>query len=277
MRWTFLIVILLSFIFFSVVARAEAGGEILGENGQPDLEKVRSIVSMAEMDWGKNDYIGYFDKMINLCQKLISRKGVNAADYMLFLDTASQVILKPHTTVKPHSIAFTNYERIANMLVPETLVLIQPSPESFSALRSRNTRLLMIVLSKARNAKIPNFNPNKPLFVNLAPPINPGNEPLIAGMDPAAIKNPEARAAYEKAIADNAKVAEERSEQQSIDKIIKHLVPRVEEYLVKVYSKNPLNDVELTEYMALGNFDAASSSKVIDDVHRQIGNFPEKK
>ena len=276
MRWTILVVILLFCVFISVVAQAESGGEVLGENGEPDLAKVKNIVLMAETNWQKNDYLGYFDKMTNLCQKISNRRDVSAADYMLFLENASKVVLKPYPVVQPQSDAFANYERIASMLVPETLVGIQTTPETFSALRSRNTRLLVIVLSKARAAKIVNWKP-KPAFRNIEPPINPGHQHLFAGMDPADIKNPEARAAYEKALADNDKAADERSEQMAIAQILEDTVPEAEQYLIKAYSRNPFNDAELAEYMALGGFDAKSTSKVIDEEHRQAGNTQDKK
>ena len=276
MKWTVLVVILLSYIFISTVAEAESTGAVLSEKGAPDLAKVRNIVLMAETDWQNNDYIAYFEKMTNLCQRIVNRNDISTADYMLFLENISQVVLKPHTVVQPHSIAFTNYERVANMLVLNTLDSIQMTQDTYSSLRSRNTRLLMIVLSRTRAAKIPNLNP-KPVFVNIEPPINPGHQQLIAGMDPADIKNPEARAAYEKALADNDKATDERSEQMAVDKILRHSVPRAEQYLVKVYSIKPFNDAELAEYMALGNFDASSTSKVIDEVHRQTGNTQDKK
>ena len=276
MRWTVLAFIMLAHFSSSMLARAESGADVLGDNGEPDLTKVKNIVLMAETNWQKNDYIAYFDRMTTLCQKIVYRKDVSVADYMLFLDTVSQIVLKPDKVVQPHDIAIGNYERVANMLVPETLVAIQTTPEKFTELRSRNTRLLMIVLSKARAAKIPNFK-HGTLFVDVDPPINPDDEPMLTGMDPKAIKNPAARAAYEKAIADNTKAAEEQNEQLYIQRLLDHTVPKVEQYLVKAYSKNPLNDAELAEYMALGNFDAKSTSKVIDEVHRQTGNTQEKK
>ena len=250
MRCTVLFVIVFAYFFISAVAKAESVGEFLSENGAPDLAKVKNIVLMAEADWQKKDFIAYFEKMGNLCQKLVNREEVSSADYMLFLENASQVLLKPDKVVQPHDIAITHYERVANMLVPETLFSIETTPEIFLALRSRNTRLLMIVLSKARAARIPNFK-HGTLFADVDPPINPGKELLITGMDPADIKNPAARAAYEKAITDNTKAVEEYKEQLYIERLLEHTVPKVEQYLVKAYSIKPFNDAELGEYMAL--------------------------
>ena len=206
MRFAIMIVMLHSQLCFALVTGAESKGEIPDVNAHPDLTKISAILSMAEQDWRNNDYIQYLDKVESICKKLVYRRDVNTEEYTFFLETASKMLLKSYADVKPKSLKFRGYEQVANVLLSDTLVQIQTPAERFSILRSQNTRLLMVILSRAIAQKDQNWQA-KPVFHNIDPPINPDNEPLLAGMAPSAIKNPEAKAAYEKAIAENAKPA----------------------------------------------------------------------
>jgi hypothetical protein len=67
-------------------------------------------------------------------------------------------------------------------------------------------RLQLKVLLALAEAHDPHYDWNaltNIVYVNVAPPLNKGTEPLMAGMDPQAIKDVEVRKAYEEAIAQN--------------------------------------------------------------------------
>jgi len=73
--------------------------------------------------------------------------------------------------------------------------------------RRSNTQLLCRYLGRIRKEMVPNFKP-KPAVMNVVPPIIPPGRPgqpqvFTSGMDPAAIEDPTARAAYEEAIRKN--------------------------------------------------------------------------
>ena len=67
-------------------------------------------------------------------------------------------------------------------------------------------RLQLKVLLALANARDPHYDRNastNAVYLNVAPPLSKGNEPLASGMDPEAIKDAEVRKAYEDAIAEN--------------------------------------------------------------------------
>lgn len=62
---------------------------------------------------------------------------------------------------------------------------------------------VLLALSKARDSHYDRNSPENAVFMNVAPPLSKGTEPLFSGMDPKAIKDAEVRKAYEDAIAEN--------------------------------------------------------------------------
>lgn len=76
-------------------------------------------------------------------------------------------------------------------------------------------------LSSCIKRSIPNYKP-LPVTVNVMPPVpdGSGSTVMVSGMDPEAIKDPMAKAAYLKAIAENAANATKNLEQQILEKIL---------------------------------------------------------
>ena len=77
---------------------------------------------------------------------------------------------------------------------------------SLSSLDEGSLRLQIKVLLAIQKARDPHYDPAAPeniVYLNVAPPVTPTNEGVMAGMAPSAIKDPVARKAYEEAIAAN--------------------------------------------------------------------------
>ncbi len=82
-------------------------------------------------------------------------------------------------------------------------------------------RLQLNVLLALANARDPHYDRNareNTVSLNVAPPLTNGNEPMMAGMDPKAIRDRRARKAYEDAIAENHRRAEKLKREMAISR-----------------------------------------------------------
>ena len=91
----------------------------------------------------------------------------------------------------------------------ERLVRVFPVDYSLDA------QSLAQLLGEVRGAMIPNYE-RAQVLMNVSPPITPTNGGVFSGMNPKAIHDPVARAAYEKAIAENNRRAAENKLQLDI-------------------------------------------------------------
>ncbi len=74
-------------------------------------------------------------------------------------------------------------------------------------------------------------------------------EIFVSGMSPENIKDPEVRAAYEAAIAENKRIMEKNSEQLMLRRMEEHFAPRAEKYITTIYLRPPYNLPELKQKM----------------------------
>lgn len=113
---------------------------------------------------------------------------------------------------------------------------------SFGRLRKQTAETAIAYL-KVLTARRRAIATDKKPVTNVAPP--PGTPgPVIAGMDPAAIKDPAARRAYEAAIAENDKLAATVREQSQLDAEIAALVQLAGRFIEGSYARPPARDQE---------------------------------
>ncbi len=98
---------------------------------------------------------------------------------------------------------------------------------ALSALDEGSLRLQLKVIVALAGARDPHYDRNaatNSVYRNVMPPLNKGTEPLMSGMDPKAIKDPEVRKAYEDAIAENARREEKLRQEMTISRALDHAV-----------------------------------------------------
>jgi hypothetical protein len=93
---------------------------------------------------------------------------------------------------------------------------------------------------------------NVVLEANVMPPLDNAKEGLFAGMDPEQIKDPESRAAYKKAIADNTLLSRNSLEQRSAQDQNQFHWEAARKFLIRVYGMRPTDFYELHDYLKLG-------------------------
>lgn len=110
---------------------------------------------------------------------------------------------------------------------------------------------------------------NRSFDFNDVPSLNvslPAGATGVAGMSPAQIKDPKLRAEYEDAIAANARKAEEYRRQYKLRQLDQLFSPKAEEYVVRVYSRDPANLSELKQLLEAYIDDYALREKILNEV-----------
>jgi len=98
---------------------------------------------------------------------------------------------------------------------------------TLNELDERCLRLQLKVLLTIAKARDPYYDPKastNAFYMNVMPPITKGNQPFMSGMDPNAIKDPEARKAYEDAIAENVRRGKKYEQERSLSYGVDHVV-----------------------------------------------------
>jgi hypothetical protein len=93
----------------------------------------------------------------------------------------------------------------------------------------------------------PGFNPNDFPSKQVEPPAIPGAPSLEPGADPAQIRDPVARAAYERAIAANRAKTENYRVQTQLRRIGERVYPQSEIFIRRYYKAAPADQRELNE------------------------------
>jgi hypothetical protein len=91
----------------------------------------------------------------------------------------------------------------------------------------------------------PAFDPDEAVERNVQPPPLPDGTLLQPNADPARIPDPAARAAYEKALADNRAKAERHRLQVYLHRLDERIPPRAEGFLRGAYTADPRDQAEL--------------------------------
>ncbi|MDD2710813.1 MAG: hypothetical protein PHV34_22760 [Verrucomicrobiae bacterium] len=189
-----------------------------------DLSAVSNLVEKIEASWPK-DPGSYFQKMEQVCRELANSQKLPIEKYKLFQKCALNVLKKDDSLTGTQDSLYIK-QNICIQLSEQSLVPLADrgtlNPVLFDAAKG-----LASMLRGLRKEIIPNFKLSPPPVINVFPPIRPKGEPVAAGMDPMAIKDPVARSAYQKAIEENSAKTRLLSRQRSLSDIEPILKERI--------------------------------------------------
>lgn len=131
--------------------------------------------------------------------------------------------------------------------------------------RSTKTQLWLHAWGRLEREINRNFNFNDRPFLNIAPPSETG---LPAGVSPEAIKDPALRRRYKAAIADNTKKSIEFNRQFELKYLDGILPKNAQEYLVRVYTKPPRNDLQLNNYLITYGISQPIRERILNEVRK---------
>jgi hypothetical protein len=192
------------------------------------VDKLSSLASEAESLW-TNNMDAYFDFQNKISAALEPLSKTNSAAMQELEVQAENVLGKQYPDgAHAENVSFKSKFSIAERL----------AKASISAPDIRSAEIQAKFLGQVRTAIIPNYH-FKMEEMNVAPPVAPTNGFTIAGMNPAAISDPVARAAYEKAIAENAQRDDENDLQlHTLPDINKTLTTYFFDYVKVLFTQN---------------------------------------
>lgn len=233
----------LSLIVFAWISRFVIAAEPDGAVGQMlregDWAKIQGLADQLEQNYFKNPSKAYFFKMAEICKGIGEAKELKSNEFFHLQDFAERVLTK--TFVFGDSASTEAWRAkcdIVHILVQERPLLKDLDESAFATIRARNANLASIFYKQVLVAYNKDFKP-KSVALNIAPPLNLDGESLVAGMDPAQIKNLESRKAYEDAIRANAKCAEENSVQALLRGFYKNDLREIVTAIEQLYKRDP--------------------------------------
>jgi hypothetical protein len=221
-----------------------------------DFSAVRALADRAEAAWHEAAVVIYFRNMATLCEAIADTSDIKPIEYVLLHDFIGRALAKPYSVgVCSLAEVWGAKLRLALILLRRAPFFSSLDPDAFAALRSRSAALLALFCAQVNSAYIRAYRP-KPTFMNIAPPINLGNELLIAGMAPEGIVNPVSRKAYEERLEENKRNCAENCTQAFLESTVTGYFPSIISWLQLLYSRGPADQRELTAYLSMASLDA---------------------
>ena len=143
-----------------------------------------------------------------------------------------------------------------------------PKGRDWAQIRRVDLRARLHAWKRLRNAIIPAWDPNDRPLRNVSPPSTTG---LPAGVSPNAVREPELRKEYEAAIEANRQKAETYRRQYRLRNLQKVFEPLAEEYIIRAYSKPPLESKELQDDLVSYGIDPAMRKRILEAVQKKAG------
>lgn len=134
--------------------------------------------------------------------------------------------------------------RESSMALGNVILAKEHNAEDRKKLRSESLNLWLTLLQIIDKNLDPNFDPKDVPSMSVIPPAS-GGVAYPAGADPALIADPQARAEYEKAIADNRKKAVNHRLQIQLKRVSERVTPRAENFIRNSFNDSPEDQEEL--------------------------------
>ena len=228
-----------------------------------DLAKIDQMIESFEEDWHRTGNLIYFKKCCELLGEIEIYDHTRHSDLALkygIVIVAAMLEEEPIAEVEWVPVHEFDYESECIQLLLAHLtdndVVLNPS---WTATRSQLMRLTAIFSVKIRRRRIVNFKPFE-TFMNVS---SPG---VFSGQDPASVEDPKIREAYRDAIRENKEHSIINTQQFCLSRILENEFPRIEDAMVKAYSKDPLAYTELSEYLQLASFSSHDRDQIIRKV-----------
>jgi hypothetical protein len=220
---------------------------IKADQAEGSVPKLTALADEIEVLW-TNEVVLYFQSYDQLGTALETLATTNSdAMHELLKQTERVLDRKCPTNPAVAASCFSSKLSIAEQLMRN---LTKPNIQDIQCLAK--------FLGEVRTAIITNYQWAK-VEMNVMPPIAPTNSRMgvISGMDPKAISDPVARAAYEKAIDENnQRGAENDLQQNTLPEINRTMTPLFLDYVKIAFRQNPKtkkSSASLTEMAHLSN------------------------
>lgn len=221
-----------------------------------DLDAMRTRIDLDSATWqrrGRNAYILY---MYRACAELSSYDIGNPSQRALLLGQYAISVLESGDLPLPQYIQFVEFLGFDPPVMDEA---------AWKDLRREKAQFLLEAWVRVSKAIDPSFDFDHRPLLNVAPPPSTG---LPAGISPSSVKNPQLRAAYEHAIAQNRAKIEQYNQQSWLKLNGPRIFKEVEQYLGNSYSCAPSDLQELKQLLSRYIQDASVRDRVVREVRK---------
>ena len=221
-----------------------------------DLDAMRTRIDLDSATWRSRGPDAFLLYMYRACAELSSYDIGNSSQRALLLGQYAISVLQSRDLPLPQYIQFVEFLGFDPPVMDEA---------AWEDLRRQKAQFWLEAWVRVSKAIDPSFDFDDRPLLNVAPPFSTG---LPAGVSPSSVKNPQLRAEYEHAIAQNhAKI--ERYNQQSWLKLNgPRVFKEVEQYLVNAYSRAPSDLQELQQLLSRYIQDASVRDRVLEGVRK---------
>ena len=228
--------------------------DVLRSSG--NMDALRAQIDPEANKWRIHDHNAFLLYMYRACSELSSYDIGDLSQRALLLGQYSMFVLRSGDLPLQRYIQFVEFLGFDPPRIDEA---------AWKDLRRQKAQFWLEALRRAIQATNPNFDFNDRPALNVAPPSSTG---LPAGVSPANMPNPQIRAEYEKAIAQNHTKIQQYNQQSWLRLNGPRISKEVEHYLVRAYSQPPSDISELQSLLSKYIEDASMRSRVIEEVQK---------
>ncbi len=235
--------------------RALAQSVILGR--AKDLKEYEEFADEIQQKWSKKNREYHARLMLELCRPLSSGCFGGQRQYEIARGYALSAL------GEPDAIPIEVELELIGHVMTDTFSRTRPRGEDFARRRRIDVKARLHAWKRLKDAIDPDWDPNEELQVN---PMPPAATLLASGVAPEAIEDPALRAEYEAAIETNRKKIEKHAQQHRLRKWLKRFPKNAERYIIRMYSKRPLNTAELEQYLAEYGGDVTAKKRILQEI-----------
>ncbi len=198
-----------------------------------NLDALRAQIDLDSTKWRSRDRNAFLQYMYRACGELSSYDIGDMSQRALLLGQYSISVLGSDDLPLPQYVQFVEFLSFDPPVMDEV---------AWGELRRQKARFWLEAWRRIGRATDSNFDFDDRPLLNVLPPLSTG---LPSGVSPASVKNPQFRAEYENAIAQNNAKIQRYNEQSWLRLNGLHVYEEVEHYLVNAYAKSPSDLQEL--------------------------------
>ncbi|HEX2329035.1 MAG TPA: hypothetical protein VHN74_09935 [Candidatus Angelobacter sp.] len=224
-----------------------------------DLDAMRTQIDLDSERWQKRGRSAFVLYMYGACGELSSYDIGNSSQRALLLGHYAISVLQSGDLPLQQYVQFAEFLGFDPPVIDEA---------AWKELRRKKAQFWLEAWLRVSKAIDPGFDFDERPLLNVPPP--PSTH-LPAGIAPSSVKDPQLRAEYEHAIAENRAKIERYGQQSWLKLDGPRVFKEVEQYLVNAYSRAPSDPQELQQLLSRYIEDASVRERVLREVRKPAG------
>jgi hypothetical protein len=221
-----------------------------------NLNAIRAQIDGDSAKWRSTDRNAFLVYMYRACGELSSYDIGDLSQRALLLGEYSTLVLQSGDLPLPQYVRFVEFLGFDPPVMDDA---------AWKNLRRQKARFWLEAWHRMSQATDSRFDFNDRPLLNVAPPPSTG---LPAGVSPANIKNPQLRAEYEHALAQNQAKIQRYNEQAWLQLNARRVYKEAEHYLVGAYAQPPSDLPELQKLLSEYIGDTSVRDRLLEEARK---------